>query len=363
MPLVISSHRKAPLSPKLKLKEPNSADHPDHHWTLTDAGDGEVFITGKDGKHLGGKDGELSESSNKGAPQKWRITNGGAGKVFIQRQAGTFLQDFKGELKLAQNADEWEKWTISSGDGVDACHFASVKLFCLTVIRSWGHEVGMMKKQKELGAGIFGCDESMVLSDAKIDLGGGYHTTVIESELLSTGKAAKKNSELFLKSWEKVKTAGNYKGAHWIVKADSDTVFFADRLRSRVGGPEHARTHSTFFANCAAEDDVQAKEHEHFMYGPLEVISEKAADTFFKHFEQCKTSVGLGSSMWEERYLTHCLELLGTPMNTHLSMHLLSDPHCNEGAKPDCAGTSVAFHPFSTTDAYTKCWNKGGGSH
>jgi len=222
--------------------------------------------------------------------------------------------------------------------------------------------VGMMKKQKELGAGIFGCDESMVLSDTKINLGGDYHTTVISSNLLSTGKAKHKNSELFLEIWEKVKDEGQYKGAHWIVKADSDTVFFADRLRARVGGPEHARTHSTFFANCDAKEDIQAEEHSHFMYGPLEVFSEKAADTFFKHFEKCKTTVGLGETMWEERYLTHCLELLGTKMNTHQSMHLLSDPHCNHGVKPDCAGTSVAFHNFSSTEAYTACWEKGHGS-
>jgi len=365
VPLVISSHREALLGAGLTLKD--AGEHPSSkHWTMADAGQGEVYLTGADGKQLGvDEDGELAESSEKGDVQKWKIMNGGLGKVFIEHQSGGYLQDFRGELKLTDTADEWEKWTISPGDGVDACHFPSVKLFCVTVIRSWGHEVGLMKKQKELGAGIFGCDETMVLSDTKINLGGDFHTTVISSELLSTDKAMHKNSQLFLKIWEKVREVGLYKDAHWVVKTDSDTVFFADRLRARVGGPEHARSHSTFFANCAAKVDVQVQEDDqaHFMYGPLEVFSEKAADTFLstQHFEKCKTSVGLGESMWEERYLTHCLELMGTKINPHMSLHLLRDEHC-DGVDPDCTGDSVAFHNFSSVEAYTACWKKGHGS-
>merc|ERR1712066_795593 len=89
---------------------------------------------------------------------------------------------------------------------------------------------------------------------------------------------------------------GAYKHADWVIKTDPDTVFVSDRLRARLGGPVHARTHSTFFANCAAKVDVQAKEHPHFMYGPLEVYSSKAVDTFFIHFDECDKKVGMAST-------------------------------------------------------------------
>merc|ERR1711997_804474 len=123
----------------------------------------------------------------------------------------------------------------------------------------------------------------------------------------------------------------------------------------------HARTHSTFFANCAAKDDIQSKENPHFMYGPLEVFSYKAVDTFFIGASKCRKEVGLGKSMWEERYITHCLQLLGTKINPHLSLNLLSDPHCGQTAV-SCIGDAVAFHNFSSTESYTECWTTARGS-
>merc|ERR1712066_741850 len=168
-----------------------------------------------------------------------------------------------------------------------------------------------------------------------------------------------KNSDLFMKAWQKVKEEGAYKHADWVIKTDPDTVFVSDRLRARLGGPVHARTHSTFFANCAARDDVQAKEHPHFMYGPLEVFSQAAIDTLFTGMESCKTEVGLGKDMFEERYITHCLEVLGVKMNVYMDLHLLQDPRCdNTVAVPDCTSDAVAFHHtfFRSPEAYSKCW-------
>merc|ERR1719491_2920729 len=57
--------------------------------------------------------------------------------------------------------------------------------------------------------------------------------------------------------------------------------------------------------------------------------------------------VVLGEKMWEERYLTHCLELLDVEMNTHMSLKLLSDPHCdNTGHVPE---KPAALFPMSST--------------
>lgn len=358
--VIISSHRSHGLENhdgNIKLSHGGSHDRR-KTWILEDAGHDEVFLTNaQTGMHLNAEKNVLSMSSNKGVAAKWMITNAGLGKVFIQRQQGSFLQDFNGHLKLTPNADEWEKWSITTVDGEQECKFPAVKLYCFSVMRSWGHSLELMKRQHELGAGIFGCDESLVLSDAVKSLGDGYDSVAISDELLDEPAAMYKNSDMFLKAWQKVKHEGKYKHADWVIKTDPDTVFLSNRLRARLGGPVHSRTHSTFFANCAANVDVQAKEHPHFMYGPLEVYSAKAVDTFFIHADDCKSKIGLGGSMWEERYITHCLESVGTEMNTHLNLNLLEDPHCeNSHVTPDCTGTAVAFHNFSSVEAYNKCW-------
>merc|ERR1719491_1655005 len=166
-----------------------------------------------------------------------------------------------------------------------------------------------------------------------------------------------KNSDLFLSVWQRVKADGRFKAADWTIKTDPDTVFLPDRLRARLGGRAHAAHYSTFYANCAAKVDIQSKEHPHFMYGPLEIFSSAAMEVYFKGSDKCKKEVGLGKSMWEERFMTHCLEFLGTKINPHMSLHLLSDPHCdNSGVAPDCLGDSVAFHNFSSVESHTECW-------
>merc|ERR1719189_601891 len=160
----------------------------------------------------------VNMSRHKADAERWWITNAGLGKVFIQRQKGTFLQDFQGDLKLTPNADEWEKWKVETVDGKAACEFPGVKLFCFTVMRSWGHELGLMKKQYDLGAGIFGCDEFLVLSDSQKSLGSGYHTSIISHDSLSHGAGMYKNSDLFLNVWQKVFTEGRHKNADWVIK-------------------------------------------------------------------------------------------------------------------------------------------------
>merc|ERR1712113_849747 len=44
-------------------------------------------------------------------------------------------------------------------------------------------------------------------------------------------------------------------------------------------------------------------------------------------------------------------------MNTHMSLKLLSDPHCdNIDISPDCSNGAVAFHKFSSAESYQGCW-------
>merc|ERR1740121_183970 len=133
-------------------------------------------------------------------------------------------------------------------------------------------------------------------------------------------------------------------------------------LRARLGGKMHSRTHSTFFANCQADASLAKRrhwEHTQFMNHPLQVYSFKAVDTFFIGTDMCKKRIELHESMPEARYMTHCLKLLGTNINPHMSLHLLSDAQCNNTwTTPDCTSEAVAFHSFRSAGAYASCWTK-----
>jgi len=335
------------------------------HWILSDAGEGKVFITSRQGERLRDADG-IARVASAGVPdgEAWVLADAGEQKVFLRGDRDERLKDHDGELQLTTNADEWEKWFVTAVDGSPVCQFSPNRLFCFTVMRSWGNDLEILEAQSSRRAGIFGCDERMILSDKEIDLGktpGEDRTIAISGHdsILSEGAGLYKNSDLFLKIWDAVDRDGRYKYMDWTVKVDPDAVFLPDRLKVRLGGGSHSKHHPTFFANCGAKVDVQSSEHPNFMYGALEVFSQAAVTTYFKGKHRCQNEIRAGAahSMWEERYMTKCLELLGVAMNTWRNLHLLSDAHCDNSKEiPDCAGNAVAFHNFSTPEAYLQCW-------
>jgi len=288
---------------------------------------------------------------------KWMVVDASNDKAFIKSHSGEYLQDHDGLLKTTKNSDAWEKWDIiAASTGSRACTFNPTRLLCFTVMRSENKE--LLKHQSSKMLGVFGCDDYLVISSEETDLQHGHKTVPISHDLLAHRKGMFKNKDLFLLVWKQVKLNGKYKDVDWIVKVDPDTVLLPNRLRERLAGKSHAQKRATFYANCAAEVDVQAKEHKHFMYGPLEVFSHAAILAYFDGEEKCKNEVENGQDMWEERYMTHCLLLLGADMNPHLSLNLLKDPHCdNSDAEPDCTSGAAAFHhDFTSPDAYDKCW-------
>jgi hypothetical protein len=124
----ISSHRGR------QLHDGNGDDTWHHHvkfssnklgwekWTLSDAGDGKVFITSFRGKQLCDKYGNIKLTSNKLKWEKWTLGDAGGGKVFITTHRYQHLQDFHGEAKLSFNPDNWEKFTIVDMDGNNVCN-------------------------------------------------------------------------------------------------------------------------------------------------------------------------------------------------------------------------------------------------
>merc|ERR1719367_2283142 len=125
-----------------------------------------------------------------------------------------------------------------------------VKLFCFLVMRSSGHDLEMVKLQLSNNAGIFHCDDQIVVSDKTmpLDAGKSFWSIGIDHHLLGNEAGAFENHDLFKKAWKQMAHDGRYKNVDWVIKTDPDTVFMADRLRSMLGS-SHAATHATFYAN------------------------------------------------------------------------------------------------------------------
>mmetsp|Transcript_30595 Transcript_30595/g.80507 ORF Transcript_30595/g.80507 Transcript_30595/m.80507 type:complete len:472 (+) Transcript_30595:441-1856(+) len=223
-------------------------------------------------------------------------------------------------------------------------------------MRSTDGEVALMREQLARGSGIYGCDEWAVLSDKKIWLSPGPPTrldsTVIAADLNATGDGIStkyKNSKQFLRAWERIKEDGKYKGMDWVVKVDPDTVFFPQRLKHHLTTKAQDPSHAKFFANCRTDD------HPHFMFGALEVFSAAAAEEFFKHGARCEKELK-SEEMWEERYVSHCLQLLKVEMDPDFD--LLHDEHCDLKRRPlmPCVDNdAVAFHPLRSPSEYFTC--------
>lgn len=363
--LLLTSHRKEQLKDHEGDLRTDANTQAWEQWVLNSTGDAgmtEYTITSHRGERLEDADGDLRLSSDEvAAPQKWNLTDAGDGQVFIRSHRGQFLHDNHGHLRLAPNADNWEKWNITTLSGKRACTFHRVSFFCFTVMRSWGHELALMKQQRNKSVGIFGCDEAMVLSEKEVVLSDEplQTTVVISHHLMSKGAGLFENHELFLMVWKQVERDGRWSTSDWTLKIDPDAVFLPQRLRVRLGGGSHSRTHATFYANCAGRTDIQIQDRDQFMYGPIELFSQAAVKTLFGGLGRCRQELKEGEMRWEERFITKCLEKLGVPLNPYMNLNLLSDPHCSDGGSenktPACSSNAVCFHQLKTPEDYLTC--------
>jgi len=329
-------------------------------WTLEYAGegDGKYFIVNPDGQALtDDKHANPRIAHHKGEWETWDIIQAGQGKVFLRSWRGLFLQDNRDRPWMIHNADAWEKWEIYTVDGGrqdPACYFPDVTFFCFVVMHSEGNELALMKHHFAKEAGIFGCNTQMVFSDASVDISDGqglFFSHSMNHEHLNGAHDLFENHHLFVDVWEEIRQDGRYHSAHWVVKSDPETVFMPDRLRARLGGQDHAERHPTFYANCR-------RGGKNTMYGPLEVFSAKAIDIYFEGAQdKCEKHTNFEEKVWEEEYMTECLQKLGVPMNQFRQLKLLSDPHCDPNPRvPDCESEAVAFHPLHTTDKWEACY-------
>lgn len=232
-------------------------------------------------------------------------------------------------------------------------------LFCFSYAHQHTYEAVLIKAQLKARAGIFGCDDWMVLSDVAFVLArkpNMLKTSAITSAL-DAGMQASQHPQTVHEEFQVLEADGRWKRSDLIVKVAPDAVFFPSRLQKLFEADPHVASRGTFFANCAAQDDVQAKERPHFMYDPLQVFT-KAAITayFFGGTTFCHNVLRASGPSAGARYVTACLEGLGIRMETDFSFNLLRDKHCDDGRNPSpCVADSVAFHNFSSTQDYFAC--------
>lgn len=221
-----------------------------------------------------------------------------------------------------------------------------IKLFCWSFAMP-NYEMDILRRQKELSAGIFGCNEQIVLSFEPI---GDMNVAVvqrIDSGISKDGSSA--NALQFMKAWDTIRDDGRWERHDWVVKVDPDAVLLPDRLRIHVNAFNGA---NAYIRNCGmpmAEGTM--------MFGDMEAISNAAMGGYFANSGACYNELpwqGWG----EDLFMMRCLERAGTaPME---DFSISQDGLCNGGWCGD--NWAAVFHPFKDVSAWEGCWHEAVGA-
>jgi len=225
---------------------------------------------------------------------------------------------------------------------------ADPSLFCFQIIRTGTYELKVVRKQKELGASIFGCDASSVFADQAIDLGGGYSTKSVGDLSTGSGKATHfANTDIFSRAYDMLKESGDIFNYDFNVKVDPDAVFMPVQLRQQIKLYVPKAGTKVYFQNCYFQD-------KNWMFGAIEVLSGSALRAYFDGREaQCRSQLDY-DNMGEDTFLARCLDLLG--VEAKQDYDLLADGYCNE-APGDCRSGQVAYHPFKDPGSWEACFH------
>lgn len=223
-----------------------------------------------------------------------------------------------------------------------------IKLLCWSLAQP-GYEFDILKRQKQMGAGIFACEDQAILSFTKesLNVDGDYiETWVCEKMPAGISKdGTSANTEQFMKAWEVIKNGHRWEKADWTVKVDPDAVLLPDRLRMHLNPTNGG---NVYVRNC----DKPMSEGT-MMFGALEAISHQALATYYANFDVCKTEVPW-QSWGEDLFMMRCLEHVGVGVFEDFS--IIQDGVC----KGVWCGDSwaAAFHPMKSVPAWEGCWHE-----
>jgi len=220
-----------------------------------------------------------------------------------------------------------------------------ISLLCWSLVQP-GYELAILRRQHELTAGIFACNEALVLSFEKLNIGPKLDTVTcekVECGISKDGTSA--NTLQFMKAWDVIKDDGRYLRSDWTVKADPDAVLLPDRLRIHLHPHQGA---NTYLRNCNKDGMSEGT----MMFGSLEAISRMALQGYFSHFAVCEKQVPW-QEWGEDLFMMRCLEKVGSSPAEDFS--LVQDGVCRGVSCQD--GVAAAFHPMKSVPAWEACWN------
>lgn len=221
-------------------------------------------------------------------------------------------------------------------------------LFCFAVMLSEGYEVELVKMQSEMGLGIFACDTHSIYSSRAVVIAPGEAATAVEGDFkcgIGGVQYSCLNTGTFIEVWKQIMRESMYTNYDWTVKVDPDTVFMADRLRSRLGTGYMRSIGMAYLNNC-----------EQGLQGAIEVYSRGAMQAFAVLGPVCYSGKHkLDYREWGEAlFMDQCLgKVLQVP---RLEIyHLLNEDHCGTKKWQECSDSSVSYHPFKDPDAFRVC--------
>merc|ERR1719419_1031846 len=106
----------------------------------------------------------------------------------------------------------------------------------------------------------------------------------------------------FIKTWDFILSEDKFRQTDWTVKADSDCVFFPDRLQLHLKRAFPRGTDGNFYIkNCPKSMGF---------IGALEVISTTGIESYGRHSEFCRTNMRPDRA-GEDGYMQACFEYSG----------------------------------------------------
>jgi len=226
-----------------------------------------------------------------------------------------------------------------------------IKVFCFSLARV-GAEMDTIRFQLSKYAGIFACDDQLVVSWSVMKVGNMgkreiFTVKVGSAPIVRSKDGTAGNSLQFMKVWDLIRDdkKKRYLKADWTVKVDPDAVLLPDRLRMHLNDHRGAKA---YIRNC----DKPMMSEGNMMFGDLEVISKSALIVFFANTMVCYKEIPW-QSWGEDLYLMRCLEHLGVSYIDDFRM--TQDGVCKGVSCAD--NWAAAFHPMKSVGAWEACMN------
>jgi hypothetical protein len=182
-------------------------------------------------------------------------------------------------------------------------------------------EGALVATAKRTKSSVYSCDDQLVI-DGWVESG------------------SVQNIDAFIQYWGKVEEDGRYMLHDWLIKADADCVFMADRFKAHINKFKPPAGAAVYFRNTPFRFN--------FM-GAFEMMSREGAQVFFENNWQCDAKVGHTGG--EDYWMKLCLDTLG--LRFIEDYQLLYDKYAAQNGCGD--SWSAAFHFYKTPEFVENC--------